>query len=61
MVEPIVKLMQDAAAKGETAAELLARLPDVLGEMDTAALAGLLAKTTAAGRLAGNAGISADL
>lgn len=60
MVEPIVKLMQDAAAKGETAAELLARLPDVLGEMDTAALAGLLAKTTAAGRLAGNAGISAD-
>lgn len=60
MVEPIVKLMQDAAAKGETAAELLARLPDVLGEMDTAALAGLLAKTTTAGRLAGNAGISAD-
>lgn len=60
MVEPIVKLMQDAAEKGETAAELIARLPDVLKDMDTSALAELLAKTTTTARLAGNAGLAAD-
>ncbi len=60
MIEPIVKLMQDAAEKGETAAELIARLPDVLKDMDTSALAELLAKTTTTARLAGNAGLAAD-
>jgi phage gp29-like protein len=57
MVDPIRKLLADAAARGETAAELLARLPQLLAEMDADPLAESLARTAFVARLAANAGI----
>lgn len=57
MVDPIRKLLADAAARGETAAELLARLPELLAQMDTGPLAASLTRTAFAARLGANAGI----
>lgn len=57
MVDPIRKLLADAAARGETAAELLDRLPQLLAQMDTGPLAASLTRTAFAARLGANAGI----
>lgn len=56
-IDPIRKLLLDAAARGETAAELLARLPDLLAEMDADPLAESLTRTAFAARLGAQAGI----
>lgn len=57
MVDPIRKLLFDSAARGETAAELLALLPGLLAEMDADPLAESLARTAFAARLGAQAGI----
>ena len=57
MVDPIRKLLADAAARGETAAELLDRLPELLAQMDAGPLAASLTRTAFAARLGANAGI----
>ena len=57
MVDPIRKLLADAAARGETAAELLDRLPELLAQMDTGPLAASLTRIAFAARLGANAGI----
>lgn len=57
MVDPIRKLLLDAAARGETAAELLARLPELLAQMNADPLAEALARTAFAARLGAQAGI----
>lgn len=57
MVDPIRKLLLDAAARGETAAELLARLPELLAQMDADPLADSLTRTAFAARLGARAGI----
>ena len=57
LVDPIQKLLADSAARGETAAELLARLPALLAQMDANPLAESLARTAFAARLGANAGI----
>lgn len=58
MLDPIRKLLADAAARGETAAQLLARLPELLAQMDADPLAESLARTAFAARLAADAGIA---
>jgi phage gp29-like protein len=57
MVDPIRQLLLDAAARGETAAELLARLPQLLAQMDADPLADSLTRTAFAARLGARAGI----
>jgi phage gp29-like protein len=57
MVNPIRKLLADAAARGQTAAELLARLPELLAEMDADPLADSLTRTAFAARLGADAGL----
>ncbi|CDS54760.1 hypothetical protein [Polaromonas sp. CG9_12] len=57
MVDPIRALLLDAAARGETAAQLLARLPELLAKMDADPLAESLARTAFAARLGAQAGI----
>jgi len=57
MVDPLQAAMDDAAAAGETAEQLLARLPALLPQMAVAALAEHLAKQTYTTRLAGEAGL----
>ena len=57
LVDPIRKLLADAAERGETAAELLARLPELLAQMDADPLAESLARTAFAARLGAQAGI----
>ena len=57
MVEPIRKLLADAAARGQTAAELLARLPELLAQMDADPLTASLTRTAFAARLGADAGI----
>lgn len=58
MVDPIRALLADAAARGETAAELLARLPELLARMDADPLAESLGRTAFAARLGAQAGLS---
>jgi phage gp29-like protein len=60
MVDPIRKLLADAAARGQTAAELLARLPELLAQMDADPLAASLTRTAFAARLGADAGIEND-
>ena len=60
MVDPIRKLLADAAARGQTAAELLARLPELLAQMDADPLADSLTRTAFAARLGADAGIEND-
>lgn len=57
VVDPIRKLLADAAAQGQTAAELLARLPELLAEMDVDQLAASLTRAAFTARLAAQAGI----
>jgi phage gp29-like protein len=57
MVDPIRKLLADAAARGQTAAELLARLPELLAQMDADPLAASLTRTAFAARLGADAGV----
>ncbi len=58
MVEPIRKLLADAAARGDTAAELLARLPDLLAQLDADQLVESLTRAAFTARLAADAGIA---
>ena len=60
MVDPIRKLLADAATRGQTAAELLARLPELLAQMDADPLADSLTRTAFAARLGADAGIEND-
>jgi phage gp29-like protein len=60
MISPLQAAFEEAARNGESAAELIARLPALLAAMDSDALAEALAKMCFTGRLAGNAGVSAD-
>jgi phage gp29-like protein len=60
MVNPLQALFDEAAANGETAAEVIERLPSVLAKMDTAALASSLGELCFRMRLAGNAGLELD-
>lgn len=50
-------LLTDAAARGQSAAELLERLPGLLPTLDSANLAESLTRTAFAARLAGDAGL----
>ena len=45
MLEPVRKLLADAAAQGWTAAQVLEKLPDLLPEMDAGALSAALTRT----------------
>lgn len=64
VMHPLVKALQaaidEAKRNGETAEQLLARLPDLFAEMDTGPLTERLTQLTFAARLAGQAGIEAD-
>lgn len=60
MAGPIRKLLADAAARGETAGELLARLPELLAEMDADPLADSLTRAAFAARLGADAGLEND-
>jgi phage gp29-like protein len=56
MVDPLRALLEQAEKQGLTAGELLARLPEMLGQMDDAALVESLTRLGYTGRLAGNLG-----
>lgn len=58
MVEPIRRLLADAAARGDTAAELLARLPDLLAQLDADPMAESLTRAAFTAHLASDAGIA---
>lgn len=60
MIDPLQAAFDEAAKNGETAAELIARLPALLEKMDSTALAEALAKMAFTARLAGNAGIELE-
>lgn len=53
LAAPIQAAMDEAAAKGETAAQLIARLPALLAQMDADALALALTRSAFTARLAG--------
>lgn len=57
MMAPIRKLLADAAARGQTAAELLERLPELLAQLDADPLADSLTRAAFTARLAADAGI----
>jgi phage gp29-like protein len=57
MMDPIRKLLADAAARGQTAAELLARLPDLLAQLDADPLADSLTRAAFTARLGADAGL----
>jgi phage gp29-like protein len=57
LIDPAQQLLDQAAAEGWTAQQLIDRLPDLLTQMDPAALADSLTRATATARLAGAAGI----
>jgi phage gp29-like protein len=62
LVDPIAKTLQaaldDSAAKGETAAQFLARMPELLSQFDVDALSQALTRSTFTARLAGVAGLA---
>ena len=60
LLAPLQAAFDEAARNGETAAQLIARLPALLAQMDANPLAEDLAKMAFTARLAGNAGIEAD-
>lgn len=60
LVNPLQALLDDAVAKGWTAAELLERLPAVMADMDASALAEQLTRTAVTARLAAGAGVPTD-
>lgn len=64
LIEPLLAPMQaamaEATAKGETAAQLLERLANILPEMDGSALTSALARSAFAARLAGQGGLDAS-
>jgi phage gp29-like protein len=57
LVDPAQQLLDQAAAEGWSAQQLIDRLPDLLTQMDPAQLADSLTRATATARLAGAAGI----
>jgi phage gp29-like protein len=57
LIDPAQQLLDQAAAEGWTAQQLIDRLPDLLTQMDPAQLAVSLTRATATARLAGAAGI----
>ncbi len=57
LIDPAQQLLDQAAAEGWTAQQLIDRLPDLLQAMDPAQLADSLTRATATARLAGAAGI----
>lgn len=57
LIDPAQQLLDQAAAEGWTAQQLIARLPDLLQRMDPTQLAESLTRATATARLAGAAGI----
>ena len=58
LMDPIRALLANAAARGQTAAELLERLPQLLAEMDASPLGESLARAGFTARLAGDAGLA---
>jgi len=58
LVDPIRALLADAAARGQSAAELLARLPELLPQLNADELATSLTRVAFAARLAGDAGMA---
>lgn len=60
MLIPLQDALTAAASNGETAAELIARLPALLEQMDSSRLAESLAAMCFTARLAGNAGIDPE-
>ena len=58
LVDPIRALLADAAARGQSAAELLARLPELLPQLNADDLATSLTRVAFAARLAGDAGMA---
>ncbi|MFN3495774.1 MAG: DUF935 domain-containing protein, partial [Hydrogenophaga sp.] len=57
LVNPLQAALDEALRNGETAAQLIARLPEVLDRMDPAALADSLTRASITARLAAAAGI----
>ena len=55
--DPLQAALDASQAAGETAAQFLDRLPDLLAQMDPAQLHALLTKAASTARLAGNAGV----
>lgn len=60
MLTPIQAAMSRAAEEGESAAQLIARLPQVIEAMDASALGERLGRAAFAARLAGEAGLGLD-
>lgn len=60
MVKPLQALLDDAARRGLTAAEVIAELPSLLQTMDDAALADALTRLSFAARAAAQAGGPGD-
>lgn len=64
LVDPIAKALQaaldESAAKGETAAQFIARLPELLSQFDADALSQALTRSAFTARLAGVAGVGTD-
>ncbi|QPF76643.1 DUF935 family protein [Roseateles sp. DAIF2] len=60
MVDPLQAAIDEAVARGDTAAELLTRLPDVLAQMDDVALVKALTRAAFTARLAATAGVEVD-
>ena len=58
LVDPIKALLADAAARGQSAAELLARLPELLPQLGADSLASSLTRVAFAARLAADAGLA---
>lgn len=61
MLDPLQEALAAAAENGETAAELIARLPALLERMDSSRLAEALMEMCFKARLAGNAGINPEV
>ncbi|WP_246167623.1 DUF935 domain-containing protein [Propionivibrio limicola] len=60
MIAPLQAALAEAARQGETAEELIARLPALLEGMNSDVLGERLARIAFSARLAGNAGVSTD-
>lgn len=60
LADPVQAAMDASAEAGETAEQFLARLPDLLADMDPAALTAALAKAAFTARLAARAGLELD-
>ncbi|MBB5204441.1 phage gp29-like protein [Inhella inkyongensis] len=60
LVQPLQAALDEAAARGETAAELLARLPELLQTLDVRALETALTQATVTARVGALAGLQAD-